>query len=164
MPFVGSYNDFRNNVFYNWFGTAGSGARGQPSSNNFVGNFYLAGPGGENPAGGADFTIATKPGGTSIFNGSNGPTGVFHSGNRKDTNKDGDADDSVALTDSDFPSSRIQGSAYTQVPYFGVTDAAGDAYERVLNHVGRQLERPQHHRRTPHRRGPQGVGTDHGPE
>ena len=28
---VGAYNDFRNNVFYNWLGTAGTGASGQPS-------------------------------------------------------------------------------------------------------------------------------------
>ena len=48
---VGAFNDFRNNVFYNWLGTAGSGASGQPSQNNFVGNFYLAGPGGDNPLG-----------------------------------------------------------------------------------------------------------------
>ena len=47
---VGAYNDFRNNVFYNWLGTAGTGAGGQPSQNNFVGNFYLAGPGGDNPS------------------------------------------------------------------------------------------------------------------
>ncbi|MFM1902861.1 MAG: hypothetical protein RLZZ440_761, partial [Planctomycetota bacterium] len=58
LPRVGSsvgsgpINDFRNNVFYNWLGTAGTGASGQPSFNNFVGNFFLAGPGGENPVGG----------------------------------------------------------------------------------------------------------------
>jgi pectate lyase len=136
VPFSGSCNDFRNNVFYNWFGTAGTGARGQPSSNNFIGNFYLAGPGGDNPAGGGLYTIVNKPGGTSIFNGANGPTGVYHSGNRKDTNTNGDASDSVELTDGDFPSSSIQGSAFTQVPYFGVTDSAADGYERVLKYVG----------------------------
>jgi hypothetical protein len=135
-PFVGSFNDFRNNVFYNWFRTAGTGARGQPSSNNFIGNFYLVGPGGEDPAGGPDPTITTKPGGTSIFDGANGPTGVYHSGNRKDINRDGDADDSVALTDDDFPNCRIQGSAYAEVPYAGLTDAAPEAYRRVLNYVG----------------------------
>ena len=40
---IGAYNDFRNNVFYNWLGTAGMGSSGQASQNNFVGNFYLAG-------------------------------------------------------------------------------------------------------------------------
>src|ERR1044072_5116838 len=30
----GAYNDFRNNVFYDWLGTAGGGATGQRSSNN----------------------------------------------------------------------------------------------------------------------------------
>ena len=70
---VGAYNDFRNNVFYNWLGTAGSGASGQPSSNNFVGNFYLAGPGGDNPSGGISTAITNAAGGTSIFNGSIAP-------------------------------------------------------------------------------------------
>ena len=46
---VGAYNDFRNNVFYNWLGTAGTGASGQAHQTNFIGNFYLAGPGGDNP-------------------------------------------------------------------------------------------------------------------
>ena len=40
------------------------------------------------------------------------------------------------MTDSDFRSSRFRRSAYTQVPYSGVTDDAEDAYERVLNYVG----------------------------
>ena len=41
---TGAYNDFRNNVFYNWLGTAGSGAGGQPSFNNFVANFLARRP------------------------------------------------------------------------------------------------------------------------
>src|SRR5205823_9553804 len=63
-PGVGAINDFRNNVFYNWFDTAGTGASAQPSQNNFVGNFYLAGPGGDDNSG---TTIISKAGGTSIF-------------------------------------------------------------------------------------------------
>src|SRR5438552_3448850 len=39
---VGGFNDFRDNVFYNWLGTAGSGASGQPGQSNFVNNFYRA--------------------------------------------------------------------------------------------------------------------------
>src|ERR1044072_1791571 len=45
VPGVGAYNDFRHTVFYNCPGTAGSGASAQPSFNNFVSNFYRAGPG-----------------------------------------------------------------------------------------------------------------------
>ena len=51
---TGAYNDFRNNVFYNWLGTAGTGAKGQKSFNNFINNFYLAGPGGDDPIGNHD--------------------------------------------------------------------------------------------------------------
>jgi hypothetical protein len=136
MPGIGSYNDFRNNVLYNWLGTGGSGASSQPSANNFIGNFYLAGPGGDDSASSTDPTITTKAGGTGIFSGSSGPTGVYHSGNLKDTNRDGDALDGVALTNSDFGSSTFQASAYAQVPYYGVTDTATNAYNRVLNYAG----------------------------
>jgi hypothetical protein len=137
---TGAYNDFRNNVFYNWLGTAGGGAGGQPSFNNFVGNFWRAGPGGDNPVGGASTAITTTNGGTGIFSGSNSSgTRVYHSGNLKDTNKDGDANDGVALTNSEFSSSSIQsgpvwsGGALT---YNGVTDSATSAYNRVLDYMG----------------------------
>jgi hypothetical protein len=133
IPGTGSINDFRNNVFYNWLSTAGTGASAQPSSNNFVGNFYLAGPGGDDASGTA---IVTTTGGTSIFNGSNGPTNVFQTGNLKDTNKDGDANDGVALTSSDFSSSSIKATAFTATPYYGITDTATAAYNRVLNYAG----------------------------
>lgn len=137
---TGAYNDFRNNVFYNWLGTAGSGASSQPSFNNFVGNFWRAGPGGDNPVGGASTAITTSNGGTGIFSGSNSSgTRVHHSGNLKDTNKDADANDGVALTNSDFSSSSIQvnpvwsGGTPT---YNGVTDSATNAYNRVLDYMG----------------------------
>ncbi len=68
-PTVGAFNDFRNNVFYNWLGTAGTGAAAQPSQNNFINNFYLAGNGGDNPVGGTSTALTTTAGGTSIFNG-----------------------------------------------------------------------------------------------
>ncbi len=137
---TGAYNDFRNNVFYNWLGTAGTGAGGQPSYNNFVNNFYLAGPGGDNPAGGSSTAVNNVAGGTGIFNGSNSTgTRVYHLGNLKDTNKDGDALDGVGLTNADFGSSSFQpaplwsGGTST---YHGVTDTATVAYSRVLDYVG----------------------------
>src|SRR5437763_336172 len=128
---VGSVNDFRNNVFYNWLGTGGSGASAQPSTNNFVSNFWLAGPGGDDNSG---TSIVTASGGTGIFAGNSGPTGVYHTGNLKDTNKDGDANDGAALANSDFGSSTFAASPYS-VPYNGVTDTATAAYDRVLNYV-----------------------------
>ncbi|HXU00360.1 MAG TPA: hypothetical protein VN903_05180, partial [Polyangia bacterium] len=134
---VGAYNDFRNNVFYNWMGTAGTGSSGQASQNNFVGNFYLAGPGGDNPTGGTSTSITSSSGGTSIFNGSDSTnTKVFHSGNLKDTNKDSDPNDGAALANSDFGTSSFQGSAFTQTPYYGATDDANTAFMRVTDYAG----------------------------
>ncbi|HEY7373604.1 MAG TPA: hypothetical protein VIF57_15695 [Polyangia bacterium] len=134
---VGAFNDFRNNVFYNWLGTAGTGASGQASQNNFVGNFYLAGPGGDNPSGGTSTAITTASGGTSVFNGSDSTnTKVYHSGNVKDVNKDGDASDGTALANSDFGSSSFESAAYTQTPYYGATDDAATAFKRVTDYSG----------------------------
>jgi hypothetical protein len=134
---VGAYNDFRNNVFYNWLGTAGTGASGQFAQNNFINNFYLAGDGGDNPTGGTATTLTTASGGTAIFNGSDATNiKVYQSGNLKDINKDADASDTTALTNSDFGTSSFQGSAYTQTPYTGVTDTAAAALTRVLDYVG----------------------------
>ena len=134
---VGAFNDFRYNVFYNWLGTAGTGSGSQPSQNNFIGNFYLAGPGGDNPSGGTSTAVTTASGGTSIFSGSDATnTKVYHSGNLKDVNKDGDASDGTALANSDFGSSAFQGAAYTQTPYYGATETAQNALTRVLDYTG----------------------------
>jgi hypothetical protein len=133
---TGAINDFRNNVFYNWFDTAGTGASSQPSYNNFVGNFFLAGPGGLNAVGGTTAAITTRSGGTTIFNGASASvTRVFHSGNLKDTNKDGDRLDGTALTNSDFSSSTISAAAY-DAGYVGVTDSGTAAFDRVLAYMG----------------------------
>jgi hypothetical protein len=133
---TGAINDFRNNVFYNWLGTAGTGASGQPSFNNFVGNFFLAGPGGENPVGGTSTAITTTAGGTGIFAGNNtSGTRVYQAGNLKDTNKDGDPLDVSAVTNSNFSSSTLVATPY-DAGYVGVTDPAAAAFDRVLNYVG----------------------------
>lgn len=148
---TGAYNDFRNNVFYNWLGTGGGGASGQPSFNNFVNNFWLAGSGGDDvsqlpgpdglPNTADDIGIIVQAnGGTGIFNGSNSTgTRVYHAGNLKDTNRDGDANDGVALSNSDFGSSSFQPAplwAGGTTTYAGVTDTAAAAYDRVLNFAG----------------------------
>ena len=146
---TGAHNDFRNNVFYDWFGTGGGGASGQPSFNKFVNNFWLAGNGGDNvtqtngpdgmPNTADDVGVIThnNAGGTGIFNGSNSTgTRVYHAGNLKDTTKDGDALDVIALTNADFGSSLFVTDASFAVPYTGVTDTAAAAYDRVLNYVG----------------------------
>jgi hypothetical protein len=137
---TGAYNDFRNNVFYNWLGTAGSGAGGQPSFNNFVGNFWLAGPGGENPVGGSSTAITTASGGTGIFSGANSSgTRVYHSGNVKDTNKNGTSQFTTLLANSDFGSSSFQATpqwSAGQATYTGVTDTVAATYDRVLRYMG----------------------------
>jgi hypothetical protein len=137
---TGAYNDFRNNVFYNWFGTAGSGSGGQPSFNNFVANYWRAGPGGDDPQGGSSTNIVSRSGGTAIFNGSNSSgTRVHHSGNIKDTNKNSTAEFITALTNGDFGSSSFQPApiwSQSQPTYAGITDTAATAYDRVLKYMG----------------------------
>lgn len=137
---TGAFNDFRNNVFYNWFNTAGTGADRQPSFNNFIDNFYLAGPGGENANG---TSIVYQGGGTSLFEGDNGAnfTRVYQSGNLKDVNKDGDPDDTLPTTASsspstsfDFRSVAVQATAYDV--NIGVTLEAADAFRNVLRYMG----------------------------
>jgi len=137
VPGVGAFNDFRNNVFYNWFDTAGTGASGQASQNNFVANFYLAGPGGDDPSGDTSTELATKAGGTSIFDGNDAVnTRVFHSGNLADRELDGDALDGVPLDDADFIDSSLAAAPFVEAPYAGVTDAADVAFSRVLDYAG----------------------------
>jgi hypothetical protein len=137
---TGAYNDFRNNVFYNWLSTAGGGAGGQPSFNNFVANYFRAGPGGDNPLGGTSTAITTSSGGTGIFNGlDSSGTRVYHSGNVKDINKNGTAEFTTNLANGDFGSSSFQASPQWyqgQPTYTGVTDTAAAAYDRVLKYMG----------------------------
>lgn len=136
---TGALNDFRNNVFYNWLSTAGAGAGGQPSFNNFIGNFYLAGPGGDDPVGGSNSNLTMRAGGTGIFGGSS-VTRAFVSGNLKDTNKDGDPND-TSNADGDYSSIVAQSSANDV--NLGLTLSARDAFTNVLRHVGsRWWDRP----------------------
>ena len=131
---VGAINDFRNNVFYNWLGTAGTGATDQPSANNFINNFYLAGPGGDNPVGGANSNLVTAAGGTGIFSGDGtSTTKAYVNGNLRDTNKDGDPYD-TSSADGNFSAIVAQSAAYDV--NIGVTLTAQDAFTNVLRYVG----------------------------
>ena len=133
---TGAWNDFRNNVFYNWFGNGGYAGATQYSFNNFIQNFYLAGPGGD-----ASYTNAAD-GSTVIFDGDSATyTKAFVDGNRKDINKDGDPNNDTATTASsssstsyDFRSVNVQSSAYDV--NIGVTLDARSALTNVLRHVG----------------------------
>lgn len=124
---TGGLYDFRNNVFYNWMGTAGYSGAAQWSFVNFINNFYLAGPGGD-----TDWD-STGAGGTGIFSGSSGYTFGFISGNLKDINKDSDPFD-TASADSDFSSVTTQSTAFDID--IGVTLPAARAFTNVLRHAG----------------------------
>lgn len=137
---TGAFNDFRNNVFYNWFGTAGSGGSGQPSFNNFIGNFYLVGPGGDDVSqlAGPDGRLNTlddigivvqRSAGSGTFSGDS-VTRIHPVGNVRDSNRDGDADDAIGVALSGL----IQTQAYN-VPA-GATLSAQDAFLNVLQHMG----------------------------
>ncbi len=123
------FYDFRNNVFYNWFSTAGT--KSGNTSLNLVNNFYLAGKGGDNPIGGttAGWTSTTS-GGTGVLSAS---ATVYRNGNLLDSNKDADALDGVALSAGGAASPLWMGGTAT---YTGVTDSATAAYDRVLNYMG----------------------------
>ena len=123
---VGAY-DFRNNVFYNWFGTAGN-IRGITFL-NLVGNFYLSGEGGDDPVGGNNTTLTTRSGGTSVVSAGNQ---TYRLGNLLDSNNDGDANDGV-LVEGGAANPQWIGGVDT---YSGVTEAADVAYDRVLDYVG----------------------------
>jgi hypothetical protein len=133
---TGAWNDFRNNVFYNWLGNGGYAGASQYSFNNFIQNFYLAGPGGD-----ASYTNAAA-GSTNIFDGASATyTKVYADGNRKDINNDGDSYDDVATTASsssstayDFRSVDVQTAAYDV--NIGVTLSARSALTNVLRYVG----------------------------
>jgi len=129
---TGAINDFRNIVFYNWYSTAGTGASGQPSFNNFINNFYLAGPGGDDVSG-TNITTG-NPGGTSIFNGtSSAATSAYVSGNVKDINKNGIPTDTVSA-DGDYSTITAQSGAYSV--NIGVTLSASASFTNVLRYVG----------------------------
>jgi hypothetical protein len=125
---LGGYYDFRNNVFYNWFGTAGS--KSGTTFLNLVNNFYLAGDGGDQPIGDTNPGITTQGGGTGVLSAS---SSVYRNGNLLDSNKDADANDGVPLSAGGAANPLWSGGVVT---YSGTTDTAVQAFDRVLNYVG----------------------------
>jgi hypothetical protein len=125
---LGAFYDFRNNVFYNWFGTAGT--KSGATSLNLVNNFYLVGNGGDQPIGGTNPGITTQNGGTGVLGVS---STVYRNGNLIDTNRDGDANDGVALAAGGAANPLWRSGVVT---YTGITDSAAQAYNNVLNYVG----------------------------
>jgi hypothetical protein len=133
---TGGWNDFRNSVFYNWLGSGGGYAgNGQWSYNNFIGNFILAGPGGDN--GGSGGTIT---GGTVWFEGANpATTWAFTDGNRKDLDKDGDRNDDLPAVVSSSDSGDIREVGFLPAAMdvdIGVTLSARAALTNILRYNG----------------------------
>src|SRR5207248_83878 len=128
-----AYTDFRNNVVYNWYGSAGYGSSGEPGAGEFEGNYYKVGPGGDVASGNnTDFTIHSTTGGTTPFKNSSS-TLVYQTGNTR-RNLSGTT---TNLANSDFGSAQtFQSGPFAQIPYNGVTDAAATAYTQVLSYVG----------------------------
>lgn len=125
---LGAYYDFRNNVFYNWFGTAGS--KSGATFLNLVNNFYLAGDGGDQPVGGTNTGINQQGGGTGVLSAS---SSVYRNGNLLDSNKDADANDGVSLSAGGAANPLWKGGVVT---YAGTTDTAAQAFDRVLDYMG----------------------------
>jgi pectate lyase len=125
---AGGYYDFRNNVFYNWLGSAGS--RGGTTFWNLVNNLYLSGNGGDNPVGGTNPNVTNSGGGTSVIG---THANIYRTGNLLDSNKDGDGNDGVALAAGGAANPLWADGLVT---YSGVTDTATAAFDRVLNYVG----------------------------
>lgn len=125
---LGGYYDFRNNVFYNWLGTAGS--RSGTTYWNLINNFYLSGPGGDNPVGGSSTAITTASGGTSVIGTS---SNIYRNGNILDSNKNGNPNDGSALSNNGASSPFWMNNTTT---YNGVTDSATTAFNRVLDYMG----------------------------
>lgn len=124
-----AFYDFRNNVFYNWFSTAGT--KGGTTRLNLVNNFYLAGPGGEDPVGGTNTGITTVNGGTGVIGAS---STVYRVGNMLDSNKDGDANDGSLLSSTGSPANPLFLNSTST--YAGASETAVSAFNRVLDYMG----------------------------
>jgi len=135
----GAINDFRNNVIYNWLGTAGYESRAY-SFNNFINNFYLAGPGGYDNDTLMSSNIVFKSGGTGIFYGYSLSAYIYPSGNLMDLDKNGSPNNTVSA-DNSYLASFIQTTAYDV--NIGMTLTAKNAFTNDLSYAGsRWWERP----------------------
>jgi hypothetical protein len=130
-PDVTNFKDFRNNVTYNWHTRSFIYPVGLPSYNNFINNFYLAGPGGD---GVSSSNIVYLPGSTGIFGGTGtNEAHAYVSGNLKDTDKNGSPYDMLSA-DNDHTPMDFQPAAYDV--NIGLTLPTDAAFSNVLHHVG----------------------------
>lgn len=121
---TGAVTDFTNNVIYNWPSRAGYSGTDQPSSTNFLGNYYMRG----------------NNNGSTVFKGGDsaanpGVTKIFHSGNLYDGNKNGVAD-GTPVTNSQFTDLRLIVPQAFDIAGMGAIDSADVALQRVLDYGG----------------------------
>jgi hypothetical protein len=121
---TGAKTNFNNNVVYNWPSRAGYSGTDQPSSTNFLGNYYIRG----------------NNNGSTVFLGGDSATNpnvtkVYHSGNLYDGNKNGVAD-GTAVTNASFTGSKLIVSQAFDISRTGAVDSAPVALQRVLDFGG----------------------------
>jgi hypothetical protein len=121
---TGAVTDFTNNVIYNWPSRAGYSGTDQPSSTNFLGNYYIRG----------------NSNGTTVFKGGDSATNpeltkIYQSGNLYDGNKNGVAD-GTPVTNSQFTDLRLMVSQAFDIAGTGAVDTAAVALQRVLDYGG----------------------------
>jgi hypothetical protein len=122
---TGAVTNFYNNVVYDWSGNAGYSALNadtsaqEPSRTNFINNFYMRG----------------AANGSTIFSSAGNATQIYQAGNLYDSNKDGDYNDGVAVTWSNFSGTETQLATPLTVAG-GVIDSATVGRDRVLAYGG----------------------------
>jgi hypothetical protein len=132
---VPAYTDFRNNVVYNWFGSAGYGSSGEPGAGGFEGNYYKVGSGGDGSSGNnTSFAIVPTAAGTTPFKNSSS-TLVYQTGNTLNA-LNGTVTNNLPNSSFGSTTSMFTSTPFTQIPYKGVTDSAAAAYTQVTNYAG----------------------------
>lgn len=130
---TGAVLDFTNNVIYNWINKAGYSGASQPSSSNFIGNYYIKG----------------NNNGVTVFDSADVLTRIFQSkdanlANKADYDKDGVLYDGVAFGPGDtmpngqkyYAGTATFVSTPFNIPGAGTPDPADVALQRVLEYGG----------------------------
>lgn len=124
LGLTGAVTSFSNNVVYNWINRAGYSGTNQPSSTNFINNYYIKG----------------NNNGATIFTGGDdaaapGFTKIFQSGNVYDGNKDGVFNGATVGAGSFAGNKTIVGTAFS-VTGDAALDTPAAALQRVLDYTG----------------------------
>jgi hypothetical protein len=119
MGSTGAVLNWSNNLIYNWQSDAGYSGGGQPSSTNFLSNYYVKG----------------YNNGSTIFDSANATTRIYQNGNYYDGDKDGVLDGTLVGWEA-FDGSETKLSTPLTVAGGGVVDTAEEGLDRVLEYSG----------------------------